>query len=140
MPWFPGPNIIPNRLDQVAMLLNNIYSYHTHLIEAAFNTCLNVKKKLLPKSRKYQPSAVCNLIMSTYALARQCDTVLFDYVSNHFVPYHVDQGCGQVQLVKYSNTSSTLDQVQVLCIFGNQLHQVLTHQVQAHVLILILIS
>ena len=34
----------------------------------------------------------------------------------------VRQGCGQVQLVKYSNTSSTLDQVQVqvLCIFGNQ--------------------
>ena len=32
------------------------------------------------------------------------------------------QCCGQVQLVKYSNTSSTLDQVQVqvLCIFDNQ--------------------
>ena len=32
------------------------------------------------------------------------------------------QGWGQVQLVKYSNTSSTLNQVQVqvLCIFTNQ--------------------
>ena len=38
------------------------------------------------------------------------------------------QGWGQVQLVKYSNTSSTRNQVQVqvLCIFTNQ---VLTHQV-----------
>ena len=30
------------------------------------------------------------------------------------------QGWGQVQLVKYSNTSSTRNQVQVLCIFTNQ--------------------
>ena len=32
----------------------------------------------------------------------------------------MDQGWGQVQLVKYSNTSSTSNQVQVLCIFTNQ--------------------
>ena len=31
-----------------------------------------------------------------------------------------NQGWGQVQLVKYSNTSSTRNQVQVLCIFINQ--------------------
>ena len=43
------------------------------------------------------------------------------------------QGWGQVQLVKYSNTSSTRNQVQVLCIFTNQVHQVLTHQVQVRV-------
>ena len=48
------------------------------------------------------------------------------------------QGCGQVQLVKYSNTSSTLDQVQVLCIFGNQVHQVLTCQVQVQVQVQVL--
>ena len=52
------------------------------------------------------------------------------------------QGWGQVQLVKYSNTSSTRNQVhvqvQLLCIFtnqvpGTQVHQVLTHQVQVQV-------
>ena len=50
-----------------------------------------------------------------------CKTVKEKYLG---VTMYADQGWGQVQLVKYSNTSSTRDQVQVqvqvLCIFTNQ--------------------
>ena len=70
--------------------------------------CLEDKKK--PVNGR---NVVVQVIFTEHVIA-----VSMEPVTSHY------QGWGQVQLVKYSNTSSTRSQVQVqvqvLCIFANQ--------------------